>query len=290
MSESGDAWAEEYSPAEAFERIGHEHRVAILDGLLDLHRAGDEYPASFSQLRRVSSIPVSSKFSYHLDKLTGSYLKHTEDGYAFLTPGWNAATAIRERAYHHTEGFCDQPITGTCPECEREALTSSYQEEWVTICCTNCHEQLIRYPARPGLFEGRTIPEFLRAFDRIVRTDVTLARDGICPACSGPMACQTSTNAPTLGDSARAVFTCERCGNRLTPSFGLVLIDEPPVKQYRNQPERRRESPAFWEQSVSMEAIATVTQENPWRCEIELAPPDGVVVLVDEALSIRSPN
>lgn len=288
MSESGDTRAEGYSPAQAFERVGHEHRVAILDGLLDLHRRGDEYPASFSQLQKASSIPVSSQFSYHLDKLTGSYLDHTGDGYAFLTPGWNAATAVRERAYHHTDGFCDQSITGMCPECEQETLTASYQDEWVTIRCAACHEQFVRYPARPGLFEGRTIPEFLQAFDRIVRTDVTLARDGICPACSGPMTCQTSTNAPTLGDSARAVFTCERCGNRLTPSFGLVLFDELPVKQYRDQPERGLESSPFWERRVCTEADATVTQERPWRCEIVLAPPDGVVVLVDETLAIMN--
>lgn len=286
MGEYEGVRSDDSFPVEAFELAGNEHRMAILDGLLELHRAGDNYPASFSQLREAASMEVSSQFSYHLDKLTGSYIKYTDDGYSFLTPGWNVATAVREGTYQRGHEFRDRSIPGQCSSCGRDALNASYQEEWVTIHCMACQEKLIRYPAPPGLFNGRTIPEFLQAFDRIVRTDIQLARNGICPACSGLMTCLTRIDAPNIGDSARAVFNCGRCGNRLSPGFGVVLLDETPVQQYCNRLDQEICSTLLWELNVCVEAEATVIQENPWQCEIVLSPPGGVVIRVDKTLTV----
>lgn len=277
------------SPADAFGLLGSEHRVAILQALLDLHRTGDEYPASFSTLRAAADIEVSSQFSYHLSELTGHFLKQTDRGYAFRYAGWNVATAIVAGTYNQRGQSNALSIDGECPLCTSEGLTATYRDEWMQIECSACMSQLTRYPFPPGGLANRSPAEFLRIFDRQVRTDVRLARDGICPACTGPMqpALGIENSEKTRGRVAG--YWCERCGNRLYPRLGMLLLEAPVVRKFYRSQDRDVDSKPYWEFRVCVdESLSEVIEDRPWQCEVRIPLDDTLVVELDEELNIVS--
>lgn len=272
------------SPAEAFTLVGNEHRVAILEALLSLHRTGEEYPVSFSTLREAAAIDVSSQFSYHLDKLVGHFVEQREEGYAFRYAGWNVATAILAGTYNRRDRLAAAPADGTCPLCDAAALAATYRDEWLGIDCSACSSSLTRYPFPPGGLAERTTEEFLRVFDRHVRTDVRLARDGICPACTGSM--RAATGPETDGVVG---YRCERCGNRLHPTPGLVLLETPVVRRFYGDRDVDVEARPFWEFRPCVdERLSEVTGDSPWRCEVRMPLDDRLVVTLDEDLRVAS--
>lgn len=291
MGEAGDdSDPADLSPAEAFSLLGNEHRVAIVETLLDLHRTGDEYPTSFSTLRECSGINVSSQFSYHLAELTGHFLKQTDEGYAFRYAGWKIATAILAGTYNRREQFGPAPIDGTCPLCETAALEAAYRDEWMQIDCTACENRLTRYPFPPGGLAGREPSEFLRVFDRHVRTHMHLARDGICPACTGPMTPVVYSETEASRQGRAVEYDCTRCGNRLYPNCGMFLLETPPVLAfYRNHGSDIRAVP-YWEFEFCVnEDCTTIISEQPWRCQIRITLDSDVLCIeVDDDLSVVS--
>jgi hypothetical protein len=278
------------SPADAFTLLGSEHRVRILRALLDLLRTNEEYPASFSVLRAEADIEVSSQFSYHLGELTGHFLKHTEDGYAFRYAGWKIATAILAGTYNQRGEFREISIAGTCPCCETDALEATYRDEWIEIDCRACERQLTRYPFPPGGLAERTPSEFLHVFDRHVRAHIRFARDGICPACTGPMTPFINPDKINATVDRAAGYECARCGNRLYPSVGMGLLSEPVVQKFYRNRNQSIDTVPYWELGFCVDdRRTTVMNENPWRCEILVASNDDTLVLeLNEELSVTS--
>lgn len=278
------------SPSDAFALLGSEHRVKILRALLDLLRDREEYPASFSTLRAEAGIGVSSQFSYHLRELTGHFLERTEEGYAFRYAGWKVATAILAGTYNQRGGFTAISIDGTCPCCGMDALEATYRDEWMQVDCTACETQLTRYPFPPGGLAERSPPEFLHAFDRHVRAHIRLARDGVCPACTGPMTPFVNQKETDTTAGRAAGYECARCGNRLYPSIGMGLLDEPVVREFHRNREPEVDAVPYWELGFCVDdRCTTVTNEDPWRCEVVVASDGDILVLeLNEELSMIS--
>lgn len=69
------------SPVETFSLLANEDRLAILDAVVRANDRGDT-PVSFSALRETVDIRDSSRFSYHLQELTGHFLTRSSDGYS----------------------------------------------------------------------------------------------------------------------------------------------------------------------------------------------------------------
>lgn len=278
------------SPADAFAALGHEHRVAILDALLDLSRSGDEYPASFSTLRERAGVAVSSQFSYHLDALVGHFLRRDDDGYSFRYAGWKVATAVLAGTYHERRTFGPAGVDGTCPLCGTDALAASYRDEWLAVDCESCGERLTRYPFPPGGLAGRDPAGFLRAFDRHVRSHVRLIRDGVCPACVGRM--EPTTFAPgELPDHGRpAAYDCTRCGNSVHPPPGLLLLPEPRVRSFCRARGVDVDATPYWELGFCVDDDRTaVDAANGWRCQVTVeAGDDALVVELDGALDVAA--
>ncbi len=274
--------------AGAFSLVGNEHRVAILEALLGLHREGEGYPASFSRLREATGMEVSAQFSYHLGELTGHFLRETDDGYEFRYAGWTVATAILAGTYDRGDRFEATGIDGTCPLCGAEALTASYVEEWLAVACSACGERLTRYPLPPGALSDRSPPEFLRAFDRYVRAHVGLARDGVCPACTGSMR-------PVVGDDERtagriAGYWCERCGNRLHPAPGMAPLEAPAVRSFYRERGRQVDEDPYWEYRPCVDDnLAEVVGTDPWRARVRFpVEGDTLVVELDGDLAVAA--
>ncbi|APW97648.1 transcriptional regulator [Halobiforma lacisalsi AJ5] len=291
-------------PADAFSLLGHELRVDILQALLEESRTGGEYPAAFSTLREQVGAEVSAQFNYHLGELTGHFVRRTDDGYELRYAGWAVATSILAGTYNRRAAFGPTEIGGRCPHCGERALVASYREEWLAVECTACDDRLVRYPFPPGGLESRSLPAVLEAFDRRVRSHVALARDGVCPACTGPMDVAIPTTADgegtagsdpdgddaDAGDDVIATFRCRRCGNRIRPRPGLALLEHERVVRFAAERGRSLSETPFWELEwcVSGDA-ASVTGTEPWRCTVSIPIGDeSLLVTVDDEFTVRS--
>lgn len=277
------------SPSAAFSLLGHEHRVAILEALLELHRTRGEYPASFSTLREVAGIDVSAQFSYHLGELVGHYLRKTEEGYEFRVAGWEVATAILAGMYDRAAGISSVEIDGTCPLCRCEELVAGYTEEWLSVECRGCASDLTSFPFPPGGLERRTPAEFLHVFDRRVRTHVRLVRDGICPSCLGSMEPVLGSRDVERTAGRTAGYWCRRCGNRYYPVLGTFLLETPEVRAFYRERDVDVESKPHWEFRLCVDrSLAEVVDEDPWRCRVRIPGEETLVVELDEELAIAS--
>ncbi len=289
MTDTGpDGDSPDRAPAEAFAALGHDHRVAILEALLDLGRAGDEYPASFSTLREHTGVDVSSQFSYHLDALVGHFLRRDDVGYSFRYAGWKVATAVLAGTYHERREFGPADVAGTCPLCGTDELVSSYHDEWLAVDCECCGERLTRYPFPPGGLAGRETREFLQAFDRHVRSHVRLVRDGVCPACYGRMEPTTFSLDETPDHGRPAAYDCERCGNSVHPPPGLLVLPEPEVRSFCRARGVDVDAMPYWELGFCVnDERAVVDAADGWRCRVTVeAGGDALVVELDDALDV----
>ncbi|SFB83239.1 hypothetical protein SAMN05444422_102278 [Halobiforma haloterrestris] len=291
-------------PADAFSLLGHELRVDILQALLEGSRTDGEYPASFSTLRERVGAEVSAQFNYHLGELTGHFVRRTDEGYELRYAGWAVATSILAGTYNRRAAFGPTGIDGRCPHCRAGTLVASYREEWLAIECSACDDRLVRYPFPPGGLESRSLPAVLEAFDRRVRSHIALARDGVCPACTGPMDVTVPATADgkagtgsgadrddaDAGDDPIVAFRCRRCSNRIRPVPGLALLEHERVVRFAAERGRSLSEPPFWELEwcVSGDA-ASVTGTEPWRCTVSIPIENETLqVTVDDGFAVRS--
>jgi hypothetical protein len=82
--------AETLPPDQALALLGNETRIAILRVIA----SADEETVPFSILRERVGIDDSGQFNYHLNKLTGYYVRRTTDGYALHQTGTDALEVI----------------------------------------------------------------------------------------------------------------------------------------------------------------------------------------------------
>lgn len=288
--EETDANSQGLSPATAFALLGHEQRVAILRALLVECRRREEYPTSFSTLRARAGIDVSSQFSYHLDELTGHFVRRTDTGYELRYAGWEIVTSILSGTYNRRAAFGPSDIDGACPQCGKESLRASYREEWLSVCCSACDSRLIRYTFPPGGLESRSASEAVAAFDSHVRSHLALASDGICPACSGIVEVEVATDGDCVYKDRVAICVCQRCGNRILPQVGAFLVEDRRVERFFRRHDRDLSTIPIWELDFCVDTEpVTVTAADPWRCAVEIALDDETLtVTVDDALAVRS--
>ncbi|WP_436907027.1 winged helix-turn-helix domain-containing protein [Halosimplex marinum] len=120
------------SPDEAFEVLGNETRVAILRAL-----GGADEPVSFSALRDRVGTADSGRFNYHLDRLTGHFVRKRAAGYelrragervveAVLSGAVTAAPVLERTEIDHPCHFCGAPVA------------VRFREERVEVFCTDC--------------------------------------------------------------------------------------------------------------------------------------------------------
>lgn len=81
------------APAEAFQTLANEIRVAILIELFTAERSGDP-PIPFSDLQEAVGSDSSAGFAYHLRQLNDHFVSREADGYVLTPAGRRVAEAI----------------------------------------------------------------------------------------------------------------------------------------------------------------------------------------------------
>jgi len=263
-------------PAEAFALVGNETRVTILEALWHT----EEQPAQFSTLYEMVETQNSSQFNYHLNQLTGHFIRKTEDGYELRTAGESVVQAVIEGSLTAHPSLDTFETGDDCTQCG-EPLVASYTDEKLAIDCPECNRAHGEFSFPPGGLLNRERDEILAAFNQRVRHLHCLAKDGVCPACSGQMETAIVREGDCCLDAGlRAEHTCKQCQQSLCSTIGLALLDQSPVVAfYRDHGIDIGTTPYWLLDWCVSDDYTTVLSRDPWRIEVSIS-------LDDETLTV----
>jgi DNA-binding transcriptional ArsR family regulator len=237
------------SPDDAFEVLGNETRMEILRALGDA-----DGPLSFSELHDRVGTRDSGGFNYHLERLTGHFVRKTEEGYVFRRAGRRVIEAVLSGA------LTDDPtLERTHPEESCWRCGAPIEINWyagsVEMYCTECagryerryddggHGEtagegyLGRLPLPPAGLKNRTPPEILRAAWTWGNLEILSMSRGVCPRCSATVeetihVCETHDAGDGLCDScggryaAGISFACTNCIFEAGAGFVIALVSD----------------------------------------------------------------
>ncbi|WP_459194435.1 winged helix-turn-helix domain-containing protein [Halosimplex sp. J119] len=223
------------SPDEAFEVLGNETRVSILRAL-----GGAGAPVSFSALRERVGTADSGRFNYHLDRLTGHFVRKTEDGYELRRPGERVVEAVLSGAVTDAPVLEPTEIDQPCHYCGAPVAVR-FREERVELYCTECAGTYSRqsgcavdetgtddgygylgyHPLPPAGVADRDPEAVFRAAWVWGHLELLAASAGVCPRCSATL--DRSTRVCEDHDADEGL--CESCGRRHAVAFDLACTN-----------------------------------------------------------------
>jgi hypothetical protein len=271
-------------PAEAFSRVGNESRVAILEALWH----ADDRPLEFMELKDAAGADNSAKFNYHLGELGGHFVRKTNGGYELRTAGERVVQAVVAGSFNAHPALDPIDTGDECTDC-RGSLVARYADEKFAIECSVCSRTHGEYSFPPGGLIGRNDEAILAAFDRRVRHRHHLARDSVCPECSGQVRTDiVRGDEYGLATTVRGKYVCLQCHRELCSPIGLAVLDHPRVVSfYRERGIDLRTMPYWRLDWCVSDECTTVASTEPWRIEMSISLGGETLVLTfDGNLSI----
>ncbi len=220
-------------PDEAFSLVADEKRFAIVEALWE----ADDRERSFSELREAVGIRDSGQFNYHLDKLTGAFVRKTDDGaYTLRHAGERVVGAILSGGYTRALTVDPIPLEGTCPDCGGD-LVATYEEELASVECTECTVKVTQFSVPPGILDGYEAAEYPAVFDRWIKSMLFQSTRGFCRLCMGrlrPRVTETSLAGVDVDvvSAVGAEFECDRCGATSQTVLSGALMDRPELVSF----------------------------------------------------------
>ncbi|WP_227353309.1 ArsR/SmtB family transcription factor [Haladaptatus salinisoli] len=270
-------------PEEAFSLLGNDTRIDIVRALWE----ADE-PLSFSELHDRIALRDSGQFNYHLNKLVGLFVRQKDGKYQLPFAGHRVIGAILSGTYTRHGESATFELDTRCIECGG-TLEAEYEEEMVTVRCSSCDEQRAMFGFPPGAFEGRSVEDLPRTFERWLRNAFSVAADGICLNCSGRTVGALVTDSEHFGDdqTAGVEFVCERCGDYVSGNVGTYLLQHPAVVAFHYDRGVDLSRDSAWELEWLGEDDARIVSEDPLSVEytVELGG-DELELTVDSDLKV----
>lgn len=279
-------------PSDAFQALGNETRMGILDTMLE-RTDETETGVTFSELFEASTVDTSAGFAYHLEQLVGPYLaKDGDEHYELTYAGRKIARATATGAYTRRVDHPPISLAEPCPFCDEHSLTAQSTDNVVAVACENCDRSLLRLGFPPSGLESHG-EEFPEAFDRHHRHRLGLMAEGVCPECSGEISSRLVRTAPSTDDAlpsefeerVQAGFDCEVCGTEVRCPVSLAFLDRPEVVSLYHDHGRNVRDRPIW--NVGHEWTETILSEDPLavRVVVELEG-DVLALYVDERLDV----
>lgn len=296
--------------SEAFDRLGDETRMAVLEALVG--EDGRPVERTFTELFEATDEETSAGFAYHLRQLRGHFVERTDDGYRLTYAGRQVVRAIAAGTYTESVAHEGVDVPDDCPLCGENALRATGADNVLTVGCDACDRDVLSLPFPPG--GHATQSDLLAAFDAHHRHRIGLLTDGACPECGGAVetrvavasadgAAASTEGADPSGDGAdatddgtdpepgpaRAELACQGCGYGLRVPVTLTVRSHPAaVALYHEAGEDVRDRP-LW--NVGPEWTETVVSADPVCVEVAtrvggerlslLVGADGTVAHVD---------
>jgi len=295
-SDQGLTLEYERVPAEeAFELLGHETRLRILQELIEAQGG----PITFSELRERVGMRDPSQFNYHLKKLDGPFVRKLDDGYAVRHAGVRVIRSIV------TGSFTTQPridpfeTGGACVACG-ESLLAYYDYGLLFVECSECerHHSMGIFP--PGALTGRTREQALAAYGQWQRRYLALVVEGVCGMCGGRMI-RASGNAEDLPIKLHAVepddflvyaynvrYDCDGCDVWSVVSPGCYLLDDPTVVDFYHEHGIDLRRVPHWELEWCVGTDGTtVISDDPLEVQVTISVEDEeLLVTLDEDFTV----
>jgi DNA-binding transcriptional ArsR family regulator len=230
------------SPDDAFAVLGNETRMEILRALGD---ADDPLP--FSDLHDRVGTRDSGQFNYHLEQLTGHFVRKTDDGYALRRAGRRVIEAVLSGALTDDPTLERTRVEEFCERCGAP-IEIGWRAGSVELYCTECAGRygqrrgdpasegyLGRLPLPPAGLKDRTPGEILRTAWTWGNLEMLSMASGICPRCSATVeetitVCETHDAEEGLCDAcggryaAGINFTCTNCVFDAGGGFAIALL------------------------------------------------------------------
>jgi Zn-finger nucleic acid-binding protein len=245
--------AKTLSPEEAFTLLGNDTRVGILQALWNAFESGlGDNARTYSELFEEVDIRDSGNFSYHLEKLTGPFVRQTEDGYELKQTGINVVRAVVSGTVTQDPAFGPTAIDVDCPICGAQ-MQIEYVDELLLATCTRCDGlrtwgdtagMVFLGLVPPVLMDERSVEEGFRAGVTFIMHQLAALHAGVCPHCSGiPKrwleVCDDhqrgfDTHCPNCGryHLSEAWMRCTTCKWQVFPPASLTALVDPAVTAF----------------------------------------------------------
>jgi len=210
---------EDPSPTEFFRLLADETRVDILRSIAvaqyELEGAGSG-PAelAFSTIYDHVDVENTSKLSYHLGELTGTYLQKGDDGYSLSHAGERIVRFILSGNYEQPDSLGPEPVSGICVFCGDTELEASLSHQFFRIDCSTCDQQVAGQPITPAQARTRDTEALVESVKLQSAEDYRQVRRGLCPECGAVLSASViGVPESPLPDTDSFLVTseCEEC-------------------------------------------------------------------------------
>ncbi|WP_415378791.1 hypothetical protein [Halosimplex sp. TS25] len=220
--------------AEAFGALADPTRVTILREFAAAMRERDhdspgivpELP--FSEIYERVDVDSTSQLSYHLERLDGTYLRSTDDGWQFTTAGDAVVRLYLSDAYADDAAFDPVPVDEPCPYCGAESLRVAVEGLVLYRECDDCGERTGTMPVTPAQVHGRDAQSLLASAEARMVTYFWRFREGVCPECGSAADCWVrDVSAEPIPGESIGVAECEQCWRGLNGPLPIWLATHP---------------------------------------------------------------
>ncbi|MFC6974840.1 winged helix-turn-helix domain-containing protein [Halomicroarcula sp. GCM10025709] len=170
---------------------------------------------SFSEIYDRVEVDDTSKLSYHLGELTGTFLrKHDEnDSYAFTHAGEQLVRFVLAENYRQPDPVGPIETEGGCQWCGEQTLEAILEDQYFMMYCTACERGATAYRVRPAQVRDRTGEDLIDAVAREQVGDLLKSRRGVCPDCAGRIETEIwdTEDVPFPGEPPVPFITASEC-------------------------------------------------------------------------------
>lgn len=304
---------------EAFEVVGHEIRLAIIEALAERRReAWLPKGLGFADLCDAVGVDDTGKFNYHLGELRGTYVEERDGEYVLTNAGFEIAGALRAATFGATDDLSRRErVDQTCHACD-DALEAVYEDGYLRLACQT-HGPVLATTLPPAAVRGRDVEAVVDLARERSTEKVSRVQAGGCPHCWGraeftapaspsreylafhwlddvdgeaPPESTEGLDEPGADDSGGpleqvvAEAACDDCGLRFWIPVSVVVADHPAVVAY------------YHEHGIQGDALdlphvdgknGTVVETDPVRIDVDVyvsGADEALVVTVDGTASV----
>lgn len=180
----------EQTADDAFALLSNTIRIDILEAVAIAQNEEEQSGAgmaalSFSDVYDRVDVDNTSKLSYHLGELTGTFLRKHEDGYSFTHAGERMVRFILAENYLSPSDFGPIETDGTCLFCGESTLEATLHEQYFVVRCSSCERPVTGYIITPAQARSHEGADLLESLKRKQATEYGLVQRGVCPECAG---------------------------------------------------------------------------------------------------------
>ena len=227
--------ADDPTAAEAFSLLADDTRIDVLTAVAEAQSERDGAEAGpavlrFSELYDRVDVDGTSKLSYHLGELTGTFLRKQDEGYAFTHAGERLVRFVLSGNYGEPERFDSVAVDGTCLHCGVDALRASIDDQFFFVRCGECERPVTAYHVSPAQTRDAAGEEIVERIVDRQTAELELARRGTCPECAGRLSITVEAVPPEAGFDALdyvAIGECTACMRRVSSPLPLWVAYHP---------------------------------------------------------------